>query len=195
MSLQLHYTPRSHFSRKVRLLLDAYGLECALIDAGNVGEDRADAFGPNPLLKVPCLIDDGRAVFDSDHIAQYLTERHAPDDPYGVFTREPRRLNARAVMNGVMAAEVELILTERSGLDIHAHPCFDKLRASMRGGLDWLEREAELFEGPLDYAGLHLVALLDHLRLYGLVTLSQPRLRAAAERISRQTWVARSAPR
>ena len=74
--MQLIYTPRSHFSRKVRILLAALGLEAELIDAGNVAEAEPAAFGANPLMKVPTLVDEGRAVFDSDHIAAYLVHRH-----------------------------------------------------------------------------------------------------------------------
>ena len=35
--MQLLYTPRSHFSRKVRFLLHAYGLAHELVDAGGWG--------------------------------------------------------------------------------------------------------------------------------------------------------------
>lgn len=69
MTLRLICTPRSHFSRKVRLLLDALGEPVELLDAGNVADDDARAFGPNPLMKVPTLLDGARAVFESDHIA------------------------------------------------------------------------------------------------------------------------------
>lgn len=46
MTLRLICTPRSHFSRKVRLLLDALGEPVELLDAGNVADDDARAFGP-----------------------------------------------------------------------------------------------------------------------------------------------------
>lgn len=194
MSLQLYYTPRSHFSRKVRLLLAAYRLECQLLDAGNVGDCDPQAFGANPLLKVPCLVDGAQVVFDSDHIAVWLTRRHAPHDPLRVLSEDPDRLNARAVMNGVMAAEVEWILAERSGIEAAALARFRKLRAGMLSGLDWLEQQAGQFEGEPDYGGLHLVCLLDHLRLYGVIEVQHPRLEAAAQRLSSLPWVAASRP-
>ena len=34
--MKLYFTPRSHFSRKVRMLLQAWRLEVELIDVGNV---------------------------------------------------------------------------------------------------------------------------------------------------------------
>jgi len=79
--MKLYFTPRSHFSRKVRILLHAWKLEVELIDVGNVGATSSHAFGPNPLMKVPTLLDGGPSIFDSDHIAQYLydlVERRHP---------------------------------------------------------------------------------------------------------------------
>src|SRR5690606_23363069 len=108
-AMQLLYTPRSHFSRKVRILLHAYGLAHKLVDAGRVEARDPSAFGPNPLMKVPTLIDGDAVVMDSDQIAAYLV-RHDPRDRYRVLTTELDALNARAVLNGTMAAEVELLL-------------------------------------------------------------------------------------
>jgi glutathione S-transferase len=174
-TMQLVYTPRSHFSRKVRLLADALGLELALLDAGNVAAGDA-AFGPNPLMKVPTLLDGDRAIFDSDHIAAWLVRRHDPADRFGVLSADPDALNARAVMNGVMGLEVELILAERTGLGT-AHPRFDKMRDGMRQGLEWLEANERLFPEAPSYLGFHLVAMWDHLAFYGVVPMDAPRLR------------------
>jgi glutathione S-transferase len=88
-----------------------------LVPVENAGANDRAVFGPNPLMKVPTLLDGGRAVFDSDHIAAHLVRTHADDDRFGVLTQDVDDLNMRAVMNGVMAAEVELILAARGGLD------------------------------------------------------------------------------
>jgi len=175
--MRLHYTPRSHFSRKVRLLLDALGVEIELIDAGNVAETSATAYGPNPLMKVPTLVDGGHTLFDSDHIAAYLARRFDPADRFDVLTTDAATLNARAVMNGVMAAEVELILAARTGLDTRAHRRFDKLRESIQQGLAWLDERSGSFPQAPTYLGFHAVAMWDHLELYRVVELSFPHLR------------------
>jgi glutathione S-transferase len=191
----LHYTPRSHYSRKVRLVLAALGLEATLIDVGNVAAAGASAFGPNPLLKVPTLIDDGTVVFESDHIARHLVRRHDPRDRLGVLDERIDTLNARAVMNGAMAAEVELILAARTGIDTSAHARFDKLRAAIDGALAWLEARADLFPPERSYSGFHLVALWDHLTLYDLRPLAAyPRLRAVAGRLDADPEIAASRP-
>ena len=192
--MQLHYTPRSHFSRKVRILLGALGLEARLIDAGNAGGADSEAFGPNPLMKVPTLVDGDRTIFDSDHIAQYLVVRHDPGDRFDVLTREPDALNARAVMNGVMATEVELILAERDGIDTRAGARFDKMRHAIDAGLAWLEHRADAFPAQPCYLVFHLTAMWEHLALYDLRPLHYPRLHAIVARTRSLPYVAASRP-
>ncbi len=192
--MQLYYTPRSHFSRKVRILLDAWNRPVELIDAGDVGEDDASGFGDHPLLQVPTLRDEGTVVFDSDHIARYLVRKLDPGDEFQVETTDARLLNARAVMNGVMAAEVEILLAKRSGIDVDRLERFRKKRITIRRGLDWLDEGRALFEGEPTYAGFHLTAMWEHLALYGLVPLEWPRLEARVEELLALPYVTRSRP-
>lgn len=192
--MKLYFTPRSHFSRKVRILLSAFGAPVELIDAGNVAERSPEAFGPNPLMKVPTLVDGETVVFDSDHIATYLTERLDPSDSFAVLSRDVATLNARAIMNGVMAAEVELILAQRTGIDIGAHRRFDKIFASIRRSLEWLEERRDIVPLEPSYLGFHLVCMWDHLALYDLVELPYPALSERVARISSIPYVASSAP-
>lgn len=181
--MQLIYTPRSHFARKVRLLMAGLGIDAELVDAGNVADAQSALFGPNPLMRVPTLVDGGQVVFESDHIAAYLVRRDDPADRFGVLATDPDVLNARAVMNGVMGLEAELILAARTGLGTD-HPRFDKMRTSLRQGLHWLEGHAAMIDDAPGYLGFHFVAMWDHLALYGLFPLDYPRLgerRAAAD--------------
>jgi glutathione S-transferase len=193
--MELFYTPRSHFSRKVRLLLDGWGVSVELRDVGNVAGADAGAFGPNPLMKVPTLVDDSIVVFDSDHIAAYLTRKCDPGDRYGVLTDDADLLNLRAVTNGIMAAEVELLLARRTGIETRGLARFEKIEQAIRTGLEWLERHAALYPSTPSYAGFHLVSLWDHLALYDLVELPYERLRELVARLSESELVARSAPR
>lgn len=192
--MELFYTPRSHFSRKVRLLLDGWGVLVELRDVGNVAGAEAGPFGPNPLMKVPTLVDGSTVVFDSDHIAAYLTRKCDPDDRYGVLTNDPELLNLRAVTNGIMAAEVELLLARRTGIRTEGLVRFTKIERAIGAGLDWLERHAALYPSAPSYEGFHLVSLWDHLVLYELVELPYERLRRIVARLSESELVARSAP-
>jgi glutathione S-transferase len=192
--MQLYYTPRSHFSRKVRILAAALGLDLELVDAGNVADADPAAFGPNPLMRVPTLLDGDTVVFESDHIAAHLVRRHDPADRFAVLSTDPQVLNARAVLNGLMATEVELLLAARTGVDTRTLPRFDKMRASIAAALDWLEASAGLFAGRPTYLGFHLVCAWDHLAFYGGIPLDQPGLGAAAARISCDRSVSASRP-
>lgn len=192
--MQLHYTPRSHFSRKVRILLDGLGVEVELIDAGNVAEASPAPYGPNPLMKVPTLIDGTQSIFDSDHIAAYLVRKFDPADRFDVLATDAETLNARVVMNGVMAAEVELILAERTGLDTRTHRRFDKLRESIHQGLAWLEARSGRWPRDPTYLAFHVVAMWDHLALYRVVELGFPRLHDCTNQWSSTPFIARSKP-
>ena len=192
--MKLYYTPRSHFSRKVRILLGAWNIKVALIDIGNVGDSNREIFGPNPLMKVPALVDDTVTVLDSDHIAQYLTRRFDPDDQFGVLTTDVELLNMRAVLNGAMAAEVEIILARRSGLDTSAYRRFDKIMDSVRGGLEWMEKHASSIPQQPSYVGFQLVCLWEHLIVFNILELNYPKLRAHVDRLTALPYVAATKP-
>ena len=185
-------TPRSHFARKVRILMKALEVPHELVDVGNIAAlpptDR------NPLAKVPALIDGPTTVFGSDRIAEYVVRRTQNDDRYGVFSRDVEVQNMREVMNAAMSAEVELVLGGRAGLPAE-NPRFDKLRQVVQSSFGWLEERAALDGERPSYAAFHLVCLFDYTRLHNLVPLSQfPRIGESARRTSRLPFVAESPP-
>lgn len=192
--MKLFYTPRSHFARKVRILLKALQVDVELIDAGNAADSDPALFGPNPLMKVPTLVDGEQIVFDSDHIAAYLVRKCDPSDRFDVLTADADTLNARAVMNGVMAAEAELILAARTGIDTSAHRRFDKMRESVRNGLSWLDAHHGLFPREPSYLTFHAVSMWDHLAFYGLFELRYPQLHAQVMRWADAPYIAESKP-
>jgi glutathione S-transferase len=193
--MKLHYTPKSHFARKDRILIDALGLDVELIDAGNVAVTDQAQFAGNPLMKVPTLItDQGQVVFESDPIAEYLVRTFDPEDRFAVLTTDLDTRNARSVMNGVMAADVELVMAERTGIDAGKYQRYDKFLSTIHQGLGWLQQRPELFTGATDYSAFHLVSLWDHLLLYDLFELSYPQLESWVKQHSAADFVSRSTP-
>ena len=179
----------------VRLLLDHYGLDYELVDVGNVADADAAMFGDNPLMKVPVLRDGDVFLIESDHIAAHIVRRHDPADRFGVLTTAPDALNMRAVLNGVMAEGVKIILAERTGLHTENLPVFQKARTGVENGLRWLEaRSDQLDPAHAGYAEFHFVSMWDHLRRYALVPLDYPKLAAIAASLGAQETIARSAP-
>lgn len=172
MAYALHGTPRSHFTRIVRMLAHTLDLDVPLVDVGDVGQ--VAPFGGNPLMTVPVLEHDGRAIWDTHHICRYLVAQ-AGRDPLGVESLDVDGRNTLAVVLGVMGVEVRLILTARAGLPVTGLP-FDKARATILAGLEWLDARTDE-AGPFDYLALTTVAMWDHLLLFGNATPSDaPRI-------------------
>lgn len=193
--MQLYYTPLSHFSRKVRIVLAGLGLETELLDAGNTAASDPALFGGNPLMSVPVLRDGNTLIFDSDVICEYLVRKHDPQDRYGVLRRDIPARNAHTVMNGIMSAEVDLILAARTGMDTGGPGRFEKRRRVIASGLGWLQEHAGLFGNAPDYLSFHLVCLWDHLVLFGnMPERPLPQLQQRAEQIQSLPMVAESRP-
>ncbi len=192
--MKLYYTPKSHYARKDRILIDALQLEVELIDAGNVAEQDPTIFANNPLMKVPTLLEGDLLVFESDHIAEYLTREHDQTDRFDVLTTDPEQKNLQAVLNGVMAAEVELIMAERTGIDPNKYARHDKFRSTVIQGLQWLEDHADDFSDEPDYRGFHLVCMWDHLADYQMFALDYPKLKQRVAERNQLNFVASSRP-
>lgn len=192
--MKLHGTPRSHFTRKVRLLLDHLGVDYDFIDIGNVAERDLAKFRGNPLMSVPVLEDGEVWLIDSDHIAQHISAVHDGANRYGVFETDPDKLNARAVMNGIMANEVKLVLSERTGLKPEGIYYFDKARAAIGKSLGWLEERATMFDGDdPTYGEFHFISMWEHIVLYRTIELPYPALQRLSDKLARSDVVARSA--
>ena len=193
--MKLFMTPKSHFSRKVRLLLDHLELSYDMIDVGNVATDDPDNFGGNPLMGVPVLEDGTEWLVDSDNISSYLSRTYDPEDRFAVLTSSVDLLNARAVMNGVMGNEVKLILSKRTGLDPGPHAYFQKAAHAIELGLGWLEARSALFqpESP-GYAEFHLVSMWDHLESFFSKDLNFPSLREISATLAENELIQLSRP-
>ena len=78
--MQLFYSEASPYARKVRVMLLELGLEAELTDCNplQAGKDYLEL---NPLGKVPCLMTDQGALFDSDVIVDYLISLKLDKDP------------------------------------------------------------------------------------------------------------------
>lgn len=75
--MKLHWSPRSPFVRKVMIVLHETGLldrvECVRSAVAMAAEPNPNVLADNPLGKIPTLVlDDGRALFDSRVICEYL---------------------------------------------------------------------------------------------------------------------------
>ncbi|HMG24372.1 MAG TPA: glutathione S-transferase family protein [Kofleriaceae bacterium] len=168
-ALQLIGTPLSHFTRKIRMLLAELGVEFEFVRAPGVLAPATASYGGNPLLRVPTLVDGDVTLIDSDHIARYLMRKHDPGDRLGVSSDRVRDLNRLALVNGIMANEVVLILARRGGLtDIEGVAYFRKLTAAIDNALAQLDHDIDVDAPGLDYGDIATICMWQHIDHYQL---------------------------
>lgn len=169
MSLRLYATPLSHFARKIRILLQELKIPFELEYVENLlSSDPAD-FGGNPILRIPTLVDDVHWVVESDQIARHVVERFDPQDRFGVLHRNMQQRNALSMINAAMGAEVEILLSQRSGIEgIQDFNYFRRYYVVIDRCLDWLEAEgAQIWpEQDCSYLDMALACMWDHLAHY-----------------------------
>jgi glutathione S-transferase len=207
MARTFYYGSGSPFAWKVWLALEhkqlAYDLRTLSFDRG---ETRSPEFlAVNPRGKVPTLVDDGVALWESAVILEYLEDRY-PDRP--LLPREPV---ARAQTRRI-AAEVNTYLhpAQRPLLTqaFRGDPVDPgAVAATQQAVVDELERfsayldDQEFLAGPLSLADF---TLYPHVRLLGRIEAKAPalalgdrvpaNLRAWSERIAALPYHDRTLP-
>jgi glutathione S-transferase len=164
---QLFGTPLSHFTRKIRILLAELGVEFDFVRTPSVLATSSAAYGDNPLMRVPTLVQGGETVIESDHIARYLVGKYDPGDRLGVRKECVRNLNRLAVVNGIMDNEVVLILAKRSGFtDLEGVAYFRKLATAIDTGLAWLDDHTDPDDANFDYGDIVTICMWQHATYY-----------------------------
>lgn len=172
--LQLHGTPLSHFTRRIRILLCELGVPFEFVRSPSVLAASSASYAHNPLLRVPSLVHGSVSLIDSDHIARYLASLFDPQDRLSVLSTAPADLNALAVMTGVMDDEVTLILAKRGGMtdaELAASRYFTKRASAINNGLQWIEQQLDsramkdppAQTDPLRWSDITLVCMWQHL--------------------------------
>ena len=79
--------------QKVTWLCDECNIEFERKDIGGPfgGNDKPEYLRLNPNGKVPCVIDDGFVIWESNAILQYLGAKHAPDAWYPIDLKKRGR--------------------------------------------------------------------------------------------------------
>jgi glutathione S-transferase len=194
---RLYGTPLSHFTRKIRVLFAELGVDFDFVRPTSILVESPETYGENPLMRVPTLVHGSDTLIESDHIARYVVGKWDPQDRFGVRSEEVSHLNRLAVVNGIMANEVTLILAKRGGLtDLESVAYFRKLVGAIQRGLAWLDAHVEP-EGPgFDYGDIATICMWQHLLHYRLVDGLDRHARIAARvaRFSERASVASTTP-
>jgi glutathione S-transferase len=194
---KLYGTPLSHFTRKIRILMLELGVSFDFVRLPSLLDTSATPYGDNPLMRVPTLVDGAVTVFESDHIARYVVGEYDPSDRLEVRRDDVRGMNILAVVNGVMANEVVLILAKRGGLtDVEGVTYFRKLIAAIDAGLAWLDKNTDPDQASFDYRDIALICMWQHVAHYATTQNLEKYVRVAARvaRFSDRPSVASTTP-
>jgi len=141
--MKLFGTPGSPFARKVRIVLEEKRIPHEyIIERGSAPGSRVPQF--NPLGKVPVLVlDDGRAIYDSPVIVEYLDALAA--GPRLIPDALDERIEVKrweALGDGVAEATVAVNHEYREPKEKQRAPAwFDKQRLKIDRGLTAMEKD------------------------------------------------------
>lgn len=144
--MKLFGTYPSHFTRKVRVVLQELGLEYQFNVLPSLGEIGVEHFANNPLLQLPTLVHGEREIIESDIICRYLLENFGQKSPELRFLPSSGDKYAHekrlAVMNGGMAAGVKIIRGKRSNIpNFMEFLLFRQEAAALQSSLKWLDAD------------------------------------------------------
>jgi glutathione S-transferase len=160
----------SHFTRTARIFAAELGVEHGFQVVSDLLSADLDAYSTNPALRVPILRTTSGTWFGSlnscRELARSSTRKLSIVWPEHLTT--PLLANAQELTLQAMAAEVTLILAQRSGQNADNRYLI-KLQQSLHGTLSWLDAElanvlAALPRRALSYLEVTLFCLHTHLQ-------------------------------
>jgi glutathione S-transferase len=165
--MKLYGTTTSPYVRRVRIVAAEVGTPFELHRTASP-EGQKQLREVTPIWKVPVAEIDGKVIFDSHVIIEYLlrTRGSGPLRSAG-GERWVREQNLITAVDGAHDAAVNLFQYERDGFDLSGCVFAAKQRDRVKAILAWLERELRgvwLTEEPrLGLSEIALVTLLDWL--------------------------------
>ena len=127
--LVLHHAWRSSASRRVRLCLEEKGLayESHVVDLEKMEHHSPEYLKINPNGVIPALIHDGRALYESGTICEYLDDAfpEPPLRPAGAYERAEMR-------NWIRAARKPYTEEERAAARARLVQMLDRMEAAMK---------------------------------------------------------------
>lgn len=170
--MQLYYSERSPYARKVRAVAVEKGLSLSLIETMPL-EMPADLLAKNPLSKVPVLaLPTGEAIYDSPIICEYLDEvGHGPRLMPASGLARAQAQSWAALADGIIDAGVSCLYESLRPEAKQYDGWYNKQRAVILRGIQGFEAQPALLAQPsiatiglacaIDYAD-HRVASLGH---------------------------------
>ncbi len=175
----------SHFTRTARLFAIELGVAHTFRPVLDMTTADPAAYGDNPALKLPVLVDAEGPLYGTENICRALARRSGVGARAVLRGDVPARVvaNAEEMILHAMASEVILITAG------HEQPAPPKVRAGLENALGFLEANVEqaLAALPADrllsFCEASLFALVTHLPFRKIMEVTgYPRLRAFCDR-------------
>ncbi len=165
--MKLFYSPTSPYVRKVLVLAEEAGITGIehVAAAGTPVAPDAGVIAANPLGKVPALIcDDGRVLYDSRVICQYLDDLSGR----GLYPAGAKRwdvLTVEATADGILDAALLMVYEWRIRPEEARHaPWVEGQWSKIDRALTAVEQDwIDLLSGPLTMAQIAMGAALGYL--------------------------------
>lgn len=163
--MKLYGTPTSPYVRRVRVLAKELGLACHLVDVRD-DEGQAELRRHSPIWKIPVAVIEGRTLFDSHTITDFLTEQHGfgPLRPVKDLVEERNFIH---VCDGALDAGIRVFYAKRDGLSGDV-PFLVKERARLASCMQWLDESLHggfcTVEEGFGLAEIALATTLDWMR-------------------------------
>lgn len=138
----------SHFTRTARIFALELGVPHTFRPVLDITTCDPAAYGGNPALKIPVLLDEEGPLFGAENICRELARRSGKRARVLLRGDVATRLvaNAEELILHAMSTEVTLIMNEVAGGDRPAPP---KLRPSLENALRFLDENIEALQAAL----------------------------------------------
>ena len=163
--MKLIISTTSPYARKARVLLRERGLQSGVSEViTNVYESEL-VTEYNPLGRVPVLVDQGRAIYDSIVICQYLNNYDAEKQACaGEATPIAWDAQIRtALADGVIDSALQVVMEHRRPTENQSDMVIQRQSAHIFRGLGACEEKFELFETHFDIPSIGLACALSYL--------------------------------
>jgi glutathione S-transferase len=195
-SILLIGSKTSPYVRRFRIwLAERVKFDFKIVDYLNVPEDAAYLKSISPINKIPVLIDDGKKIFESRVIANYLMRKY--DWEPLTFEEE----NILSMSDAATDVTVNLFLLKRGGIDLEAGNWYiERQKDRLPGIFNELEPWAKTrdAEDPAhwNYATASLLSYVEWAAFRGMADFSShPGLGDFVKRFSKKPMVAETSPR
>lgn len=170
----LRYSPTSPYVRKVLVTALELGIRDQIeLAPATVWEPDTDIRENNPLGKVPALVlDDGRTLYDSLLICEYLNSLAHPVDLFsGTGDDHWETLRFHVLADGIMDASVLCVLEgRRPDMEDQSEWWVSRQKETVQKSLDALEKDvAYLVGAPVSIAQISVAIALEWLNFCGVV--------------------------